>query len=73
MAAFDRFLLPYTSQLDLEVARIVTEPLHIADQNPLSMGERAFEVLYSEMISRGREKTHCFLTPNLVETEVVKR
>jgi len=71
VAAFDRFLVPYTSRRDMEVAQNVHSPIMIVDQNPRSMGEKAFSALYSEMSNSKAEKTHCYLKPDLVSQEVL--
>ena len=66
IAAFDKFLIPYTSSLDMEVAKNVKEPLLLVDQNPQEMGERAINILINNIDSEDKKTEKCFLKPNIL-------
>ena len=66
IAAFDKFLIPYTSPLDMKVALYLKEPLSIVEQNPREMGERAVEILLKQIDSKDTERQRVFLKPNVI-------
>lgn len=74
VAAFDKFLIPYTSAHDMAVSRVISRPLLLVDQNPVEMGQKAVELLFDKINSTCCESQKVFIKPGLVisQTEVYK-
>ena len=66
IAAFDKFLVAYTSALDMKVAQNIKKPLLIIDQNPQEMGKKAIEILIDQLESKDGKIEKCFLKPKLL-------
>jgi len=69
IAAFDKFVIPYTTEMDIKVARNVLKPIMLVDQCPQCIGEKAIRLLIDIVEGRSRKSEKIFLKPKVLNDE----